>query len=123
MATPTTSATAIARYIYWSVSATPRARHRRRVVVALRIGLIGEPPVDDVPGAIADVDGVIADALVEPGDDGELHRDLQIDVARGMTLEDHLDELAVEVVEVRVHVVQRRSTRGVANADRPRSPP
>ena len=72
------------------------------------VRLLGDPTVDDVAGAFADVDGVVTDAFVEAGDDGQLHRDLEVDVAGGVALEDDLDELTVQIVEVRVHVVQRR---------------
>ena len=50
---------------------------------------------------------MIADPLVEAGHHRELDRHLQVDVAGGVALEDDLDELTVEVVEVRVHVAQR----------------
>ncbi len=62
-----------------------------------------------------DVDRVVADALVEACDDCELHADLQVDPTGRVALEDGLDELTVQIVEVPVHVVQRRSTRLVAD--------
>ena len=56
---------------------------------------------------------MVTDAFVESGNDGQLHGDLQIDVASRMALEDDLDELSVQVVEIRIHVVQGSSARTV----------
>ena len=51
---------------------------------------------------------MIPDALVEPGNHRQLHGDLQIDPSGRMALEDRLNELLLQVVEIRVHVVDRR---------------
>ena len=51
---------------------------------------------------------MVTDALVEAGDDGQLHGHLQVDPPDGVALEDRLDELLLQAVEVRVHVVDRR---------------
>ena len=74
----------------------------------LRAVVLGQPPGDDEPHALADVDGVVADALVEAGDHGQLHGHLQVDATGGVALEDRLHELLLQAVEVRVHVVDRR---------------
>jgi hypothetical protein len=39
---------------------------------------------------------VITDALVEAGDDGELHRHLEVDPSGSVALEDRLDELLLQ---------------------------
>ena len=93
------------------------------IVVALGVRLLGNPPVDDVASPVADVHRVVTDAFVEAGDHRELHGDLEVDVAGSVALEDHLDELAVQIVEVRVHVVQGCGAEAIARRDTPRSPP
>ena len=85
-----------------------RLPRRGRIVVALGVGPRRHPAADDVLRAVTHVHGVIADPLVEPGHHRELDRHLQVDVAGGVTLEDDLDELPMEVVEVRVHVARAR---------------
>ena len=62
---------------------------------------------------LGDVHRVVTDPLVEPADDSELHRGLKIEPARGVRLEDGLDEVVVELVEDVVHVVQGSRERGV----------
>ena len=66
--------------------------------------MLGDPAGDEEADPLADVDGVVADALVEAGDDRQLHGDLQLDLLGGVAGEDRLDELALQVVEVAVHV-------------------
>ena len=44
--------------------------------------VLGHPAGDDEADPLADVHGVVADALVEAGDDGELHGDLEVDPCR-----------------------------------------
>src|SRR5207342_325941 len=41
--------------------------------------VLGQPAGDHVPHALADVHGVVADALVEAGHHGQLHGDLEVD--------------------------------------------
>ncbi len=109
----TTSPTAAATTMDQPSSVRAADDHGRRVVVALGVRTVGQPAVDDVAGPVPDVDRMVPDALVEPGDDRELDGDLQVDVPGGVALEDHLDELALQVVEVRVHVVQGRGADAV----------
>ena len=56
---------------------------------------------------------MIAEPLVEAGDDGQLDGDLQVDGAGGVALEDLCDELAVHVVEAGVHVGEGRRSHAV----------
>ena len=108
---PTISPTAAATIMSQPSSDLADQRHRRRIVVALGVRAIRQPTVDDVPSSVTDVDGMVADALVEPGHHRELHGDLEVDVPGSVALEDHLDELALQVVQVGVHVVQRSGAR------------
>ena len=62
----------------------PRAgglRHRRQAARA-RPRVLGQPAGDHVADPLADVHGVVADALVVPADQGQLHGGLQIEHAR-----------------------------------------
>jgi hypothetical protein len=52
-----------------------------------------------------DVDGMIADALVEPRDKAELHADLQIDTTRRVALEDRLTRAACCMLWVTMTIV------------------
>src|SRR5262245_40052779 len=70
--------------------------------------VLGKHTGGDEPDAVGDVDRVVAEALVEAGDDRELDGHLEIDRAAGVALEDLRDELAVDVVEQTVHVGERR---------------
>ena len=82
---------------------------------------------DQVRDALADRDRVVADALVEAGQHGELDGRREVDVVG--RVEDRGDELALEVVEQVVHVGDRRSSDGVVEqvglarlAEQPRTP-
>ena len=74
----------------------------------------GSQPGDHVLDPHADVDGVVADALVVAADEGELHRGLQVDEPGVVRLEDGLDVVLVQQVEAVVHVVERGGQAGVA---------
>ena len=56
---------------------------------------------------------MVTDALVEAADKRKLHGDGKVDAARGMTLEDGLDEVDLQPVEVVVDVVERSRERCV----------
>src|SRR6478735_7614207 len=96
-------------------------RHLGRVVSPLAEALgalvLRQPTGDDELHPLADGDGVVADALVEAGDHGQLHGHLQVDPPGGVALEDGLDELLLQAVEVRVHVVDRRGLGQVAGGE------
>ena len=63
-----------------------RTRHLAGAVLAPPVSVgtlvLGHPPGDDEAHPLADVDRVVADPLVEPGDDRQLHGHLQVDPAR-----------------------------------------
>jgi hypothetical protein len=68
--------------------------------------VLGHPAADHVVDALADVDGVVADALVVPTDESELHGGLDVE-APGPTALEHLgDVLAVQIVEDIVEEVE-----------------
>ena len=85
---------------------------RRRLRTCSAIGAIARHPArHHVPHSLADVDGVVANALVEATDKRKLHRDRQVDTSLGVALEDRLDEVDLEPVEVVVDVVERGGER------------
>ena len=72
-----------------------------------------QPARDHVAHSLADVHAVIADPLVEPSDQRELHGHLQLDLLGGVALEDLSDEVDLQPVEDVVHVVERGGERHV----------
>ena len=105
-----------------------RDRDADRQWTAIRV-MARQPARDHVPHPLADVHAVIADPLVEPGDQRELHRDEQLDPLGGVALEDLRDELDLQAVEESRRcrraprprpdvgvVCRRRSTGGTAAA-------
>src|SRR5215218_6547929 len=66
--------------------------------LAGRAGVLGQPARADVPHPLADVDGVVADALVVATHEGQLHGGLEGDRLAVVALEDGGDVLGVERV-------------------------
>ena len=56
-------------------------------------------------GSLANVYRVVANALEEPANDCELHGNLNIHFATSMTFKNFLDELTMQSVQERVHIV------------------
>ena len=79
-----------------------------------RAAVLGQPAGHHVLDPGADVHGVVADALVVPADEGQLHGRLQVDHAAVVRLEDGLDVVLVQQVEAVVHVVEGGGQAGVA---------
>ena len=65
------------------------------------------PAVDDVADPLADILGVVADALVEPADKRQLQRLLRIEFSTPGVLDDVLDVAVMKVVEKVVEFVDR----------------
>ena len=87
--------------------------HQPRLAAAGGAGVLGQPAGDHVLHPLADVHGVVADALVVAADQRELHGRLHVTHV-GVELEDRLDVVVVELVEPVVHVVEGGGQVGVA---------
>ena len=77
--------------------------------------VLGQPARDHVLHPLADVHGVVADALVVAPDQRQLHGHLHV-AHVGVDLEDRLDVVLVQLVEPVVHVVEGAGEVGVAVA-------
>ena len=75
------------------------------------------PTVDDVADPLADVLGVVADALVEPADKRQLQRLLRIECSTTGVLDDVLDVAVVKVVEKIVEFVDRLRKLSVSSSE------
>lgn len=67
--------------------------------------MLGLPTSENKTSALTNIYRVVADSLVEARDDRHLYRDLKVDCLAGMAFEDLLNELAVQAIKVRIHII------------------
>ena len=79
--------------------------------------MLRDPPGQQEARPLTHVHRMIADALIEARHHSKLNCDLQVDLFARVTLENFLNELPLQSVEERVHVIDRG---GLGRADRAR---